>query len=205
MQTLIAVYRDRETADAVADELHARHHAPDASVRVGEAADARASVAAEMDAEVEHSWASGAFGLVTAEMMRAATLFGAAGFAIGAVMGLPIGLLLYDPSVSTVTRLAIGAFVGALFGSVVGALLGGGMGMKSHEERLAAERGVPVAVDVEANAAEPLESVFARFDPIRMDRFVNGQRIGTPHTEEPSGVQETLAEFVANTADAARR
>jgi hypothetical protein len=204
METLVAVYRDRETADTVAVELQTTRGLPEDVLRVGAPADARASIEAEMDAEVQHGWGSGAFGLVTAEMLRGAVIFGAVGFVIGVVLGLPIGVLLYDSSVPALVRLAIGAMVGGLFGSVVGALLGGGIGMKSGEEALAAERGVPVAV-VDAEVDESIEAVLVSFDPIRVDRFVEGRRVTTPAREGPSGARETIAELVANATDPARR
>jgi len=121
------------------------------------------------------------------------------------VLGLPLGLL-YDDGVSLLTRLGIGALVGGLFGSVVGTMLGGGMAMKSPEEGLAAERGVPVAiVEVDPAASPGLEAVLADYAPIRVDRFVDGQPVATPVTESPGGVAETIGEFVANTRDPARR
>jgi len=205
VSTLVAVYPDRPTAEAVATELQQGRGIPEDSVRVGERADALTSIGAEMGAEVDASWASGALGLVTSDMLRGALLVGSIGVAIGVVLGAPVGVLLYDPSVSVLTRLLIGAFVGSLFGSVVGALIGGGMAMKSPDEQLAAERGVPVAVaDVPEDDAD-LEALLASYDPIRVDRFVDGQRVATPTTEGPSGVTETVAELVANSEDPARR
>lgn len=206
MTTLVAVYRDRTTADAAAAALHERGAVADDALRVGAREDAEASLHAEMTAETAHSWGAGVLGLLTAEMMRGAVLFGAVGVAIGMVVGIPVGVFLYDDSVSLLTRMGVGALVGALFGSVVGTMLGGGMAMKSPEEGLAAERGVPVAiVDLDPAVAPELVDVLAAHEPIRVDRFVDGQPVETPVTEGPSGVRETIGEFVANAADPSRR
>ena len=147
MTVLVAVYRDRETAEAVAHELSS---VPDVSleaVRVSDAADRLLSVRAEMDAEVAESWGSPGLGaFVTAEMMRGAVLLALLIGAIGVLVGLPIGYFLFVGDASVWEKLGLGALVGGLFGATVGGLLGGGFAMQSPEEKLAAERGVPVAL-----------------------------------------------------------
>jgi hypothetical protein len=203
MTVLVAVYRDRETAEAVARELS---NVPDVSgeaVRVSDAADRLLSVRAEMDAEVAESWGSPGIGaLVTAEMMRGAVLLAFLIGALGALVGLPIGYFLFVGDASVWAKLGLGALVGGLFGATVGGLLGGGFAMQSPEEKLAAERGVPVALDGASPAAE---HVMARHAPIRLDKFEDGNRVGTLVTEGPGGVAETVTEFIANTSDPRRQ
>jgi hypothetical protein len=203
MTVLVAVYRDRETAEAVAHELS---NAPDVSseaVRISDAADRLLSVRAEMDAEVAESWGSPGLGaFVTAEMMRGAVLLALLMGAIGVLVGLPIGYFLFVGDASVWEKLGLGAVVGGLFGATVGGLLGGGFAMQSPEEKLAAERGIPVALE---DATPAAEEVMARYEPIRLDRFEDGNRVDTPQTEGPEGVTETIAELVANTSDPRRQ
>ena len=45
----------------------------------------------------------------------------------------------------------------------------------------------------------------ARYEPIRLDTFEDGDRVDTPVTEGPEGVTETVAEFIANTSDPRRQ
>jgi hypothetical protein len=118
------------------------------------------------------------------------------------LVGLPIGYLLFVGDASVWEKLALGALVGGLFGATVGGLLGGGFAMQSPEEKLAAERGVPVALD---DAPPVAEEVMARHEPIRLDKFEDGNRVDTPQTEGPGGVMETVAEFIANTSDPRRQ
>jgi hypothetical protein len=201
MSTLVAVYRDRDTAEEVAHELESRDlHT---TVSVADPADAGLSIAAEMDAQVEEGWGTAAVGgFVTSEQMRGAVVFASGLGLLGALVGLPVGWILFDASTSTLTKLGVGALVGFLFGVVVGALLGGGFAMTSPQERLAAERGVTVRVD---GASPSHERIMEEHRPIRLDRIVRGQRVETPTTEGPHGVAETIAEFEANTADPRRR
>jgi hypothetical protein len=214
MTALIAVYRDLETAEAVAAELRDDEAVPDSTVRVADWADLHASMRAEMQAEIQNSWGGVAVGgFVTGEMVRGALIFGALISVIGVLIGLPVGYFLYSSDASTWTRLAIGGGIGALFGATVGTLVGGGMAMKSPEDLLAAERGYPVTVedsgDDPARAPSPViaeaEAVMARHEPIRIDKLVNGQLVATPVTESPGAVQETVGEFIENTREPSRR
>lgn len=207
MVQLVAVYHDREAADAVAMELREEGGVPEDALRVADAEDVQVSIAAEMDAEAESGWGSGLFGFMTSEMARGALVFGALGAFVGALLGTPVGVLLYDHDIAVLTRVGIGALVGALFGWISGTLLGGGMAVKSPEVGLAAERGVPLVVEGTPDelAIDGLEALMAHHDPIRIDRIVDGQRVATVMTEEPSGVRQTVDDFVANTREPARR
>jgi hypothetical protein len=203
MAALVAVYRDRETAEAVARELTEEHVVPDGAVRIAELSDFDASIGAEMDTEVTQSWGSPGMGVfLTGEMMRGAVLFTLMLGALGLIVGLALGYFLYDESTSLGVRLGVGGLIGLLFGAVVGALLGGGLAMKSPEERLAAERGIPVAVE---DAPADAEDVMVRHHPLRLDRFDEGEHVATIVTEGPHGLSETIAEFKANTKDPKRQ
>src|SRR5262249_3476014 len=110
MSTLVAVYRDRGTAETVAHELES----PDlhTTVRVDDPADAELSIAAQMDAQVQESWGTAAVGgFVTSEQMRGALVFAGALGALGAVVGVPFGWILFDASSSTLTKIGVGALV----------------------------------------------------------------------------------------------
>ena len=199
---MIAVYPDRDTAEAVATELRERHDVPNDVVHVGDPADMHRAVVAEMDEEVAEGWGSGAHGFTTAQMTRNAIIFSTIGAAIGAVLGLPLGYFLFDYADSVLTRLAVGALVGLLFGSVVGALVGGGIGSESPAEPLAGERGVPVRID---DAPDDVEAVLEQYEPIRIDRYEDRQRVETPVTNRPVGLVESLQDFEANARDPRRR
>ncbi len=147
MGSLLAVYRDRHEADAAARDLVERMSVPRESLHVGERADLELSLRAEMDQETSDVIGSPGLGAVmTKEMFRGATLFGLGLGGIGVVVGAALGLVLPGASGwSTGGKVLLGIVIGALFFGTVGTLLGGGLAMKSPEDRLAAERGVPVA------------------------------------------------------------
>jgi hypothetical protein len=201
MAALIAVYPDRDTAETVVRELREHHQVPEAEIHLGEPPDQRRSVEAEMEAEFAESWADIGHGVTTAEMTRGAVIFGFVGGAVGLVLGLPIGYFLYDDSVSSLTRLAVGALIGILFGSTVGALVGGGMAVDTKTEGLAGERGVVVRID---DAPPELEPLLERYEPIRIDRIDEGQRVATPATEGPSGTVESVTDSVEQFEASAR-
>jgi hypothetical protein len=129
-------------------------------------------------------------------------LFGLVGAFVGALLGLPLGFFLYDGDAAVVTRFGVGALVGGLFGGTVGAMLGGGMAVKSPEDPLAVECGVPLLV---GDAPDGVESVMSAYHPIRIDRFEDGHRVATLAIEPNHRVATTLHDFVANTRDPSRR
>jgi hypothetical protein len=99
-------------------------------------------------------------------------------------------------------RVLLGVVIGALFFGTVGTLLGGGLAMKSPEDQLAAERGVTLRVDAPGRNAE---RILLEHHPIRLDHLSGNRRIATTATEEPSGVRESIAEFIANAEDPRRQ
>jgi hypothetical protein len=201
---LIAVYHDEATAQKVARKLEVVAP-PDADVGTDSDNPGLHHVAleSEMDAEVSDAWASPGIGVfLTGEQMRGAILIAMLGVVVGAVCGLPIGLVLFDATSSVWVRLGVGALVGTLFGATVAALIGGGLAMQSPATAPAAQRGYVVSVSPSNAAAE---RVMAAAHPIRLDRVVDGQRVATPHTEGPSGVRESIEQLEANSADPRRQ
>ena len=176
MSAMIAVYPDRETAEAVAADLREHHHVPDAVVHVGELADRQLALQAEFEDEAAEGTAVDQHGFTAAAMARGAVLYGALGAAIGAIVGLPVGYLLFDQGDAVLTRLGVGALIWMLFGSVVGALAGAGIGPGNPAEPLTDEPGVPVRLD---DATAELEAVLEQYAPIRIDTFEGDHRVDT--------------------------
>ncbi len=204
MPSLLAVYRDRQDAEATAHDLVERTaHAPEL-LHVGERPDLELSIRAEMDQEFSDSVGGPGLGtFMTKEMFRGAALFGGVLGAIGVVVGALLGLVFTGAAGWSVgDRVLLGLVIGALFFGTVGTLLGGGLAMRSPEDRLAAERGVTLRIDTTSSDAQ---RIMIEHHPIRLDRLSGSRRVATPVTEGPSGVGEAVAEFVANTADPRRQ
>jgi len=201
---LLAVYHDRDEAEATAQDLLRRTAIPAESVHVGERSDFEMALRAEMDQETSESVASPGLGaMMTKEMFRgaAALAFGLGG--IGVVVGALLGLLLPGASGwSTLEKALLGATIGALFFGTVGTLIGGGLAMKSPEDGLAAERGVTLRVDAVSDEAK---QVLAEHGPVRLDVLAGTTRIDTPVTEGPSGLAESTAELVQNSEEPRRQ
>lgn len=198
--TLLAVYPDRDRAERAVKEIGGK--APRAHIVLDDPGDARAAVEAEMKAEVANSWASPGMGvLVTPEMMRGALLMMFIVGISGLVVGAPLGLLAFEPGWPLWFRLALGAGIGAVFGGTVGALVGGGLGVHPPDEPLAGERGVPVRVD---HADHDMVTVLRRFEPLRIDEIVDGERRTTPEANGPDNLVEGFAETAQQISESAR-
>jgi hypothetical protein len=202
MSTLIGVYENAETAEAVATAIRTTHTADD-DVVVDDAVGAELARSAEMDAEVADSWGSPGLGaFVTADQMRGAVLFTIIGGAIGLIPGVVIGLAFFGNSDDVIARVLVGALVGILFGSTVGGLIGGGMAMQSTDRPLAYEAGVPVRVD---NATDDVAELMSQFKPLRLDRFEDGQRVETIATAGPHGISGTMRLLRRNSSQPSHR
>jgi hypothetical protein len=202
--SLLGVYRDREEAEATARDLVERASIPPETLHVGERADYERSIRAEMDAETVESVGSPGLGaFMTKEMFRGASIFalvlGGAGVVVGALLG-----MVYSGASgwSTGDRVLLGIVIGALFFGTVGTLLGGGLAMKSPEDRLAAEHGVPVRVD---DISPDARDIMSEHHPIRLDRLADTRRLETLETEGSQGLAETTSQFIANSADPRRQ
>lgn len=162
---VVAGFRSRQQAELAARRLTSAG-VPQSSVEVGTRPDAggpveTAELRAEMQDELDHSWAA-----FTGRQTRGAA-FGTATFAFaGLVVGLLGGLganLGLGLDMSLAGTMTIGAIVGLLAGATVGFVAGGGVAPRVATEdpaafddpRPAAERDVLVAVHVsEAETAE---------------------------------------------------
>lgn len=204
MASLLGVYRDRNEAEATARDLFERASIPETSLHVGDVHDYELAIRAEMDAETSESVGSPGIGaFMTMEMFRGAAIFALALGGVGVVVGALLGLVYPGADGwSTGDRVLLGVVVGALFFGTVGTLLGGGLAMKSPEDRLAAERGVPVRVD---DVSVDAQRVMVDHHPIRLDRLADTRRVETITTEGPPALQETVEEFIANSADPRRQ
>lgn len=201
--TLIGVYHDEQTAESVARALHDDLGVPDDHLRLEDPEDARREVVAEMDAQVAESWGSPGLGaFLTMEQMRGAVLFAGAGAVAGAVIMVVPAILLFTTTDDTWVRVLFGLLVGGLFGAVVGGLLGGGFAMQSTDHPLAAEEGVTLRVeDADSDAA----ALMSRYEPIRLDRWEDGERRETLATEGAHGAAETLEQFTRNAGEPLHR
>jgi len=173
MAAMIAIYSDRATADAVATDLREHHHVADSLVHVGELADRQLALRAEVEDEGADGAAADQHGFTARNMALGALRYGMIGAAIGAVVGLPVGLLLFNHNDAALTRLAVGGLIWMLFGAVVGALSGAGVGPGNPAEPLTDQPGVPVRID---DPTAELEAVLVHYAPIRIDTFEEGQR-----------------------------
>ncbi len=204
MTTLIGVYHDTGHAESAAHALHDEIGVPEDALVLGDPDDVEREVAAEMDAEVAESWGSAGLGTyLTAEQMRGAALFAGIFAIVGAVVMIPIALVLFTDGWSAWTRVLLGLLFGSLFGATVGALLGGGFAMQSTDQPLAAEVGVTLRVECADD--ERCAEVMSHYDPIRLDRWSDGQRTETLATEGSHGVRETIENFVRNAGEPRHR
>jgi hypothetical protein len=180
MDHLVAVYRDRETPQRVAEALLADGVTPD-HIHIGHlgsvAADTR-SKQGETEAELQESWRGVILGgtFVPREILRDLAVFAAVLVPIGAALGALVGWLLFSETTDTWVRLGVGALIGALFGFIVGAVLGGGIAMNSGAEPLDAEEAITVDVTGPPRGAEEL---LRDFGPSRVDRFADDMSLGT--------------------------
>jgi len=184
---LVAVYPSEEQARAAADAA-VRAGAPRDGVRVGDDADAVASVKGEMRSEFEHTVPGPRTAGSLRETAKGMVLGSVVGGVIGAVVALPFAAIPFG-DLGVGARLLIVAICGAFVGSTAGWVIGGGFGSRSPEEPLAAERGVTLT----APATRSIEQALTATSPIRLDLVdLDGQPIATVATgeEAPSVVHE---------------
>jgi hypothetical protein len=155
------------------------------SIRIGGGRDDVISLRGEMREEMDETlMGPGPVGPFTKEMRRRLAWLVPACALAGAIVLLPLAFL--PVHLSLVLRLIIAAVVGAAAGATIGFVLGGGSGMKPRTTRLAAERGVTVAV----RSGDPDQAAWAveemkRHDPIRVDLTTPlGQPTAMATTEE---------------------
>jgi len=181
---VIGVFRDAQAARAAADAA-AKVTSSNTTPRVGDAEDGVASLKAEMREEMQHTTVgAGNVGPFTKEMTKGLSAGTTIGLVVGAVLALPLGFIEWM-SLGLVPRLLIAAAVGAAAGATVG-FMAGGFTAKGPGQKLAAERGTTVTIDVRTpEEVEAVTAVMRRHDPIRIDlTTIDGNAISTLTTEE---------------------
>ncbi len=191
----LGVYKDRQEAEAAAEQI--QDAGVDASqIRIGDEADSKASVQAEMREEMEEAWLSPQAAFVaTKEAAKGLSLVTPVAAVLGILVTLPLGFIVDFGGAPLWVRLLISVAVGALGGGTVGFVIGGGMAMKGPNEPLAAERGVTVRAPA---ASDEVVAAMEGEDPIRLDTVApSGRKTSTVETEDertPDGVVQNLAQ-----------
>ncbi|HEX7168927.1 MAG TPA: hypothetical protein VF230_18260 [Acidimicrobiales bacterium] len=181
---IVAVYRDHAVARRVAQQVEALGVAP-GSIRMDDAATRVESLKAEMREEADNTIVGpGNVGPFTTGMTKGVVKH-VGGWAVAlTLLCLPLGLVEWW-DVALGTRLAIAAIVGAVTGATIGFVAGGGFGAEGPNRRLAAERGVTLAVSVVDSLAPRVVSAMRDADPIRLDLgSLEGNPVDTIMTEE---------------------
>ena len=169
---LVGVYRDRVVADRVVREVTALG-VPASSIHVDDADANVAALKGEMREEIDNTIVgAGNVGPFTKEMSKGIARQLSIWTIALALAGL--GLALFDWPGSNLefgTRMIIGAVVGAVTGATIGFVWGGGRGASREPSlhKLAAERGVVVAVSAPQSVAARAVRVMRDADPIRLD------------------------------------
>ena len=187
---IVGVFRTPEAARAAADDAARARTTTATAPRVGAPGDDVASLKAEMREEMQHTTAgAGNVGPFTKEMTKGLSAGVLVGTVVGAVLALPLGFIDFM-SLALPARLVIAAAVGAAAGATVG-FMAGGFAAKSPSQRLAAERGTTVVVDVRTpEEIERVSEAMRRHDPIRIDLATGaGDAVSTLTTEE-EGLRE---------------
>lgn len=173
---LIAVYADPEIARGVARRITDMGVHPEA-VRLGGVEARVTALKAEMREEVDNTFVGpGNMGPFTKEMTKGIVhQIGLWTIALAILGGL---LALFDWPASNLefgARLIIAVIVGAVTGATIGFVWGGSKGALEEPSghNLAAERGVTLAVTVDAARAADVTRILQEAQPIRLD-------IGTP-------------------------
>ena len=176
-------YPDRDSAERAA----ARARDEGLRVRVGDTADERAVLRAEMRDEVESTTAgAGNVGPFTKSMTKGIVRWVPIAAAIGAVFGALAGLIPWGFEMSTLSRVILGAVIGAVAGATAGFVAGGSFEpSKRDEPELDAERGVTVAVEVATEEdAERARRILEQGETLRVDETDEGGAPVRPSSED---------------------
>ncbi len=120
--SLMATFTRREEAGGAATRLRAAH--PDLDVRVGDEEDALDALAINQRAELDDAALVGPSAMVSGPMMRGGLVGAAIGFVVGAVLILPILLLVDWPENDRTLFVIVVAIIGGLATSAVTFLVG---------------------------------------------------------------------------------
>lgn len=195
---LVAVFESRGQAvraSAAAREAGAR------DVRVGDPADERLALQAEMRGEMEHTVVGpGNVGPFTREMSKGIGAGVAVATVVGALIALPFAAL-QTFGLPLLMRLLIAAVVGGFAGATVGFMLGGGFSPRNPEAPLAAEEGTVVVVDADGGRQSSIEAALRRVDGlIRLDVAVAGQPVATQEEQPDHAVTDVSDPIVRGDA-----
>jgi len=183
---LVALFADDAEAEAAVRGLVDAGIEPGA-IRVGDERDRIGALQGEMRAEV------GGAGRTTTRPTKESARGAGAGTlvfgAVGAVLALPLALLLFG-SLPLGAGLLAAALVGAAAGSTVGFILGGAETEKGAEREPAAERGVTVGVRHEPAT----EAVLGSADVLRLDVVdADGQPLASLRQTPAGGMRADAA------------
>ena len=184
-ERVVAVFRDRASAEQAADGAR---QSGGQDVAVDDPNDDVRALVGEMREETSESWAGPSIAIYTPEMARHIPGPTAAGALIGAVLALPLALLV-GGEVSVVARLILAAFCGAVGGGAAGFLAGGFLGARRRAVLdLADERGVVVGIQGGNPAAV---RALAGAGPVRIDRLRGARPVDTVTSHEDRTPSET--------------
>jgi hypothetical protein len=182
----VAVFRDRGSAQQAADRAR---RSGGQHVAVEDPNDDVRALVGEMREETAESWAGPSIAIYTPEMARHIPGPTAAGALIGAVLALPLALVV-GGTVSVIGRLILAAFCGAIAGGTIGFLGGGFLGARRRAVRdMAEERGVVVGVQGGNPAAV---RALAESGAVRIDRLRGPRPVDTVASHEDRTPSETV-------------
>ena len=185
-ERIVAVFRDQASAEQAADR--ARRSGGE-RVAVDDPDDDVRALVGEMREETAESWAGPSVAIYTPEMARHIPGPTAAAAAIGAVVALPMALVV-GGNVSLVARLILAAICGAIAGGTIGFLAGGFLGARRRAVLdLAEERGVVVGVQGGNPAAI---RALADSGAVRIDRLYGTRPVDTLASHERRTPSETV-------------
>lgn len=182
-RSLLGVYQDEQAAKEAAERAE-RAGAPKDSVAIGRREDEVISMQAEMQEEMDQSWVSPQAGFAyTKESAKGLAVLMPLLAVVGAVLALPLGLVISVGDLPLWLRLLIAAGVGATAGATVALVAGPALGSKNTAEPVAAQRGAVVRVD---DDSPEVVRAMAEAEPLRLDEVGQGNdiRAATVTTEE---------------------
>jgi hypothetical protein len=194
VRTLLGVFPS-DRRDEVVDRL-VQAGAAREEIRIGDGADERRSLEAEMHQEVSDGYVSPQVGAIfPKETVKATAVTGPIITVVCALLALPLAVFFPD-SMPLWARLLTAAVCGAAAGGTIAVLAIPAMSVKNPQDRSAADRGVTVAVD---RWSPDLQRAMAGAHPIRLDRLdERGISLGPVTTEEDEAEGGIVEELKGN-------
>lgn len=179
-RSIVAAFHDQESAAAAE---RAVGDLPSVTVRVGEVAVTASKVAENQD-ESRGSSPIMAAAPMTAKTMKASIVGAVGGGLVGALLMVPVVLLLAG-DLSLAGQLLLALVVGGAAGATVGWLSGGYLGGHVASQPMAAERGPTLLIDADADTIDRVVDLVAERDPIRIDQVdADGNLVETLAAED---------------------